>query len=81
MAEQDGAFCERQLDESSICGKPLPCPDHPPTAEQERARIVADLRAMERLASDIGDYEAAFHLERAADKYERGEHWKGRGDG
>lgn len=69
MAEQDGAFCERQLDESSICGKPLPCPDHPPTAEQERARIAADLR---------GTHEALHITELLdlADRYERGEHWK-----
>ena len=51
--------------ELKVCGKPLPCPDHPPTAEQELQRVLDYLYKH-------GD-ETTFRLLREIDN---GEHWK-----
>lgn len=59
-----------------LCGKPLPCPDHPPTAEQERARIVAWLRKLADGNRRMFGCDEGRELDDAAKRIKRGEHWR-----
>lgn len=58
------------------CDKPLPCPDHPPSAEEERLQIIAYLEQLENKWREKGELKISEILLDEIYKIKCNGHWK-----